>query len=151
MSDTEAAAMLEELQKYFKEPVMPVSRYCDALQTWGQAIVDRDGYEAELPAAINGVFLAIRKSNLLARLIYGGEELRTRKCPEHEGRWSGIGICRHGCGETGWLPNGFPENADPCDRDGCTGPAVAHITSIAPGEPRHEALCFEHYSERWPY
>lgn len=54
--------------------------------------------------------VAIRKSNLLYRLLYGGEPLRTQPCPEHQGVWSGIGTpdkpdCPHGCGFTGWLPN----------------------------------------------
>lgn len=53
---------------------------------------------------------SIRKSNLLWRLLYGGEALRERPCPEHQGKWGGIGTpenpaCPHGCGFTGWLPN----------------------------------------------
>lgn len=67
--------------------------------------------------------LAIRKSCLLDRLIYVGEAPRTRPCPKHEGRWSGLpwpgSKCTHGddcrcangceciapCGcATGWLP-----------------------------------------------
>lgn len=73
--------------------------------------------------AVRALDLAVRKSCLLSRLIYVGEPLRTRKCPRHEGRWSGIpwpgAKCTHGpdckcasgceciapCGcATGWLP-----------------------------------------------
>lgn len=54
------------------------------------------------------VELSIRKSNLLYRLIYCGEKLRTQKCPQHKGRWSGIefgdNVCPHGCELTGWIP-----------------------------------------------
>lgn len=57
---------------------------------------------------LSSVELSIRKSALLARLIYGGEKLRTQKCPQHKGHWSGLehpdNQCPHGCGLTGWLP-----------------------------------------------
>ncbi len=57
--------------------------------------------------------LAIEKSCLLDRLIYARQPLRTVKCPEHRGVWSGVEMprhwpltnaCPHGCGLTGWLP-----------------------------------------------
>ena len=55
--------------------------------------------------------LSIRKSCLLHRLVYLGEPLRTKKCPEHKGVWSGLAPvpCPHGCDttcgcRTGWLP-----------------------------------------------
>lgn len=51
--------------------------------------------------------LAIHKSNLLARLLYSGEKLRTVMCPEHKGIWSGIEwsdtVCPHRCQLTGWV------------------------------------------------
>lgn len=57
---------------------------------------------------VTDVFRQITKSNLLARLLYNGEKLRTRECPEHKGKWSGIewtdNRCPHGCQLTGWLP-----------------------------------------------
>jgi hypothetical protein len=58
--------------------------------------------------------LSISKSNLLWRLMYGGEEIRTRPCPIHKGKWSGCnlaedtackGLCMSGHNVTGWLPN----------------------------------------------
>jgi hypothetical protein len=57
---------------------------------------------------VERVFLSIRKSNLLARLLYSGEKLRTTMCPEHKGKWSGIewgpdGVCPHKCQLTGWI------------------------------------------------
>lgn len=58
--------------------------------------------------------IPIAKSNLLHRLIYIGEPLRTKKCPEHQGRWSGcdwnfdedkpVCECTSGLNITGWLP-----------------------------------------------
>ena len=46
----------------------------------------------------------IRKSNLLARLLYAGEKVCTQKCPDHKGSWVGQGDCHYGCDLTGWLP-----------------------------------------------
>ena len=94
--------------------------FCEALETWAQVFATaRDGDDVETRArreefATNwsAVYLAIRKSCLLDRLLYGGEKLRTRPCPVHKGRWSGITDppCTH-CGtgptcqcNTGWMP-----------------------------------------------
>lgn len=56
---------------------------------------------------VGDVFMQISKSNLLARLLYNGEKLRTKMCPEHKGVWSGIewseNVCPHKCQLTGWI------------------------------------------------
>lgn len=73
------------------------------------------GYEVDLNH-IESTALRIRKSNLLARLLYGGEKLRPTMCPEHKGVWSGIewrmdessNVCPHGCNLTGWIPEAAP-------------------------------------------
>jgi hypothetical protein len=84
---------------------LPVSDYCNALETWGRIAVAR-GIIGR--GAHHDVQLGITKSSLLARVIYGGEGLRTERCPIHEGRWSGLewtdNACPHGCQLTGWLP-----------------------------------------------
>jgi len=114
VSDDEAKMMLERLTKHFNCQVMPVNKYCDALRVWANCILDL--YEETLSGHKQGsdyceylyrIITDIEKSNLLWRLIYNGEELRTEKCPKHEGRWSGYSFegCVYGCGETGWLPN----------------------------------------------
>lgn len=113
MTNDEAEAMLKQLSEHFHEPVMPVTRYCDALDTWANA-VRAGGYGGNggsLSDAISKVWLAIRKSNLLFRVLYLGQPLRTKKCPRHDGRWSGYGNgdpCPEGCSVgadiTGWLP-----------------------------------------------
>lgn len=58
--------------------------------------------------SVRHIFRQISKSNLLARILYNGEKVRTRTCPEHKGRWSGVewseSRCPHGCQLTGWLP-----------------------------------------------
>lgn len=127
MTDAEAEAMREQLAKHYGEPVMPVSRYCRALETWAARIeeLNRPGYTDRQGSAywrhLGHILRDIRKSNLLARMIYGGEPLRTRECPVHKGRWTGItentvvpapespiGFksidAKCGCGGTGWLP-----------------------------------------------
>jgi hypothetical protein len=84
---------------------------------------------------VERVFLAIHKSNLLARLLYVGEKLRTTMCPEHKGHWSGIefgpdGVCPHKCQLTGWIQES--------DDQGKPLPGVQAVnmvpTGAAPGE-----------------
>lgn len=139
MNEKLAEEMLAVLSDYYNEPVMPVRAYCRALEAWAKVQVKNEAAEiAEkvkelrenptLAIALGGergitsernrgwrfhldsVLLAIRKSNLLHRLIYLGEPLRTEMCPEHKGRWSGCQPepCPHGCSSginvTGWLP-----------------------------------------------
>jgi len=56
---------------------------------------------------VDRTFLSIGKSNLLARILYSGEKVRTKMCPEHKGKWSGIewgdNACPHKCQLTGWI------------------------------------------------
>lgn len=109
VADHEAA-----LAAHYGEPVRPVSVYCAAFAAWAEALRVRASREdsphdenlEHVAQLVNdsGLQLAIAKSSMLGRLIYGGEELRTQPCPEHEGAWSGVGMCSHGCDLTGWLP-----------------------------------------------
>jgi len=172
LSDAQAEAMLAALSRYYSEPVMPLKRYCSALETWAEAIADRtrrqtealyptiydrvrepfsaeadarsyaawklhdaekrvdrndglprsprDSALAELRASedllaqIHYVFTQIHKSNLLHRLLYQGQKLRSRPCPEHKGTWSGCHWealpcgCQDGSNVTGWLPEPEP-------------------------------------------
>lgn len=153
MTQEEAEAALVELSKFYGVPVMPINRYCAALDLWAGAIAERfyeaarrayPGLRAEYNSeeertateaylrdceqdkvpwevmaarreneAVARVFLMIKKSSLLARMLYGGEPLRTKRCPEHDGKWSGLewtmrdgssNVCPHGCQLTGWIP-----------------------------------------------
>lgn len=97
-------------------PTMHVNQYCNALDTWLGALEaalarePADEVLKDLVVAARRVKLAVTKSNLLYRLIYLGQRLRTRPCPEHKGHWSGYSEqpCPHGCSSgldvTGWLP-----------------------------------------------
>lgn len=139
LQEDEVKALLSKLQDHFGEPVMPVSQYCKALRTWARCIEElnepkRDPY-CEVHHFLEGdgrctcatthahgrdyakhlhrILIDISKSNLLYRLLYAGESLRTQKCPEHKGQWSGLPSlvnCPHGCDGTGWLRE--PEDED---------------------------------------
>lgn len=115
-----------EIDRFMKEleegtPVMPVTFICDALGEWAklyrEPVADpRDGENErrlKVGESAQFVFLQIIKSNLLARVLYGGQEVRTVPCPVHKGRWSGCaiaseteckGACMDGSNVTGWLP-----------------------------------------------
>jgi hypothetical protein len=221
LTDEQAEAMLKQLTKHFREPVMPMSRYCSTLQTWARCIGERAQHlqqellpnlhdwdksdpkswkstpEAEVQQAekdvvkaratlreliptglhrlkgalsegalaeiakftlehqetpresrlsdllhheeaayqVERTFLAIGKSNLLARLLYSGEKLRTKMCPEHKGTWSGIewgpdGACPHKCQLTGWVQES--------DDMGKPLPGVFAVTMVPTGQPGGE-------------
>lgn len=127
-SAAQAEEMLRALAEYYREPVMPIRQYCNALETWaaciqmnnglrpsmvpeGFAMPQRgDGHGVSYVAILQGMLTDIRKSNLLYRLLYRGQVLRKRPCPQHRGHWSGWSNepCPHGCSDgmnvTGWLP-----------------------------------------------
>jgi hypothetical protein len=125
-SEQAVADMQRRLAAHYGEPVLPVSRYCNAFRVWHQALIERQQREdaavacgeldeqfrddalREALEALNNPHLQmqIAKSNMLGRLIYGGQNVRTQMCPVHKGVWSGLGHCDHGCDETGWIYNG---------------------------------------------
>jgi hypothetical protein len=118
-----------EIDRFLKEfeagtPIMPVNFFCDFLTEWAnlssahkdvEAYPEENKIRSEHGARVHQVFTQIRKSNLLARTIYGGDPVRKTPCPHHKGRWSGCmlpedtpckGACMHGGNVTGWLPEG---------------------------------------------
>ena len=113
--------MLRQLAEHFNEPVLPMSQYCSAFRTWAGCIVELNEsapkgsmeHGSSYYEHLHTILRDITKSNLLSRLLYGGEKLRTRRCPKHDGSWRGISYpddkCPHGCDATdgnrcGWLP-----------------------------------------------
>ena len=56
---------------------------------------------------LNKMLLDIINSNLLGRLFYAKEPIRTRMCPVHKGHYSGQAMffqkCPQLCDGTGWL------------------------------------------------
>lgn len=112
MTDDEAKTMLDQLAKHFGEPVMPVSRYCDSLHQWADRMARKHDIKSDYVRWLNRIRIDVTKSNLLARLIYGGEKPRTKRCPVHDGKWDGQAMlngCEHECDGTGWLRG--PEDA----------------------------------------
>ncbi len=102
--------MLSELEEHFQEPVMQMSKYCDAFETWVKCITKNvkggSFHGVEYSHLLQHAMIDIKKSNLLARLLYGKEKLRTVKCPQHNGHWDGQAMlmgCQHECDGTGWL------------------------------------------------
>lgn len=105
-----------------RERKVSPDEFCKAFYAWADACMTPLATDHEATAEWRKQFaehwsflrLAITKSCLLDRLIYVGEPLRTRPCPVHQGRWSGIQWpddaqceCARGrsCGcTTGWLP-----------------------------------------------
>lgn len=111
LTDEQVKTMLQQLSEHFDEPVRPVSDYCAALETWSKVVSKKDPTTARLHSSIR---LSIYKSSLLARLIYGGEKLRTKECPIHKGVWDGHAMlmgCEHKCDGTGWLREPEDENS----------------------------------------
>lgn len=103
LTDKEVNEMLDKLKKHFNEPVKPISQYCKAFYTWKEATEHSAKNVFHEESVLNKTYLMIIKSNLLWRLLYLDEPLRTEKCPKHDGRWSGINTCTYGCASTGWL------------------------------------------------
>lgn len=75
------------------------------------SVLCSDAIDAEEDAqAISRVFTKIRKSNLLYRILYADQEVRTEMCPTHKGKWSGCSwgenpcACNDDGNVTGWLP-----------------------------------------------
>lgn len=102
LTDEQATEMLATLSKHYKEPVRPVSEYCNAFREWHKACKqrldepftgdwERNNWE-EIVKALDRVYIPIVKSNYLWRLIYGDQQVRTEKCPKHKGRWSGYAL-----------------------------------------------------------
>ena len=102
----------------------------------------------------------VGKSCLMGRMIYGGEDLRIRRCPIHNGIWSGCtpyacpAGCNYGINLTGWLPNDLVEAWPAATERSELADAVreswsaAHLAIyadhlLALGDPRGELITLE--------
>ncbi len=115
MTSEEAEDMLAKLSRHFNSPVMPLARFCTAIEQWMDCIEKLNLGEPDGLAQghfyymhLRQIRTDIRKSNLLARLLLVGEAIRTESCPEHKEHLDSQAMffskCPHGCGGTGWLP-----------------------------------------------
>lgn len=113
----EAWEQLRRLEQFYGVPVLPLDAFCKAMGTWMDCIV-KNNTDPTLKqgGAYHGrqyfeflrvMWIDIRKSNLLGRLLYAKEPLRTGMCPIHKGHYSGEAMffekCPHMCDGTGWL------------------------------------------------
>ena len=117
LNSAEAQQMLLRLEEFYKEPVLPLHNFCQAMQLWFECIVKNnsdpalrrhDGEQGyNYFKFLQQMRIDIRKSNLLGRILYGKEPLRTRMCPVHKGHYNGEAMfftkCPHSCDGTGWL------------------------------------------------
>ena len=115
-----------------EERKLPVSDFCGIMRTWAWAWMkplETDSQcmrerRKEFEEHWRYINRKIRKSNLLYRLLYIGEEFRTRPCPKHRGSYGGCCVydavlepdgsltklprvceCQYEDYLTGWLPN----------------------------------------------
>lgn len=110
LTSEQATRMLAVLSNHYGERVAPASHHCSALLEWAR-VMRESGYAPSVEVDYGHIRMLLMKSNLASRLIYGGENVRTRRCPVHEGTWSGCrwgsGMCEEGCMDgsnvTGWL------------------------------------------------
>jgi hypothetical protein len=116
-SREEAREQLKRLENFYGVPILPLSTFCDGMDTWMDCII-KNNTDPELTQGsirhghnyfevLQKKRKDIRKSNLLGRLSYARETLRTRMCPVHKGHYSGearfFQKCPHLCDDTGWL------------------------------------------------
>jgi hypothetical protein len=124
LTEDQAQAMLEQLTRHYNERVARASDHCSALLEWVR-IIEASGYAPEVEKAWTRIHITLLKSNLAARLVYGGERPRTIPCPIHKGHWSGCvwgdNACPEGCmwgdNVTGWLCDPHPFQEGPVDGD----------------------------------
>ena len=85
-----------------------ITSYCRALDAWAalmtEAVKEQSAFvgTVKFGEAWQVARLAISKSCLLDRMLYGGEQPSKTPCPVHKGRWSGC----HGPWP-GWVSTGF--------------------------------------------
>jgi hypothetical protein len=121
----------DPVPRVIEERTLPVSAFCRIMRTWAWARMkpletdsqrDRDRRK-EFEEHWRYIDSKIRKSNLLYRLLYIGEEFRTRPCPKHQGHHGScvfdavreldgrvqklprVCECQYEDYITGWLPN----------------------------------------------
>ena len=95
----------------------------DRVSTWDRDVEQEFKVACDTSKQIDFVFMQIAKSNLLARLLYEGESLRTEPCPVHKGFWSGCA----------WNEN--PEDDCACQRVQGSDATGSNVTGWLPGEP----------------
>lgn len=104
LTPEQAEAMRRQLSEHYGDQVRTVGEVCAALQQWAEVGGHFINEMAGTNVNAHRIFLAAHKSSLLGRLLYRGEKLRTRQCPDCKGVWRGC-FLECPCGGCGWLPN----------------------------------------------
>jgi hypothetical protein len=116
-SKEEAHELVRRLAQFYGEPVLPLGNFCHAIELWMDCIVknntdpalNRDGIKhgSIYFEFLNLMRIDIRKSNLLGRLLFAKEPLRTQMCSTHKGHFNAEAMffekCPLLCDGTGWL------------------------------------------------
>ena len=103
------ALLLSAWRRLFGGSLPPTDprRFCEAMDKWAALMAAKDPEHFE--TAWRTVRMAIGKSCLLDRMLYGGEQASEVPCPVHKGIWSGIHL--------GWpgdkWSDGSPVKEDP--------------------------------------
>jgi hypothetical protein len=87
-------------KKLRKQGYIRIDKFCEAMDLWAQVCQQELPSDEEHHLRFRKEFrdhwrfirIAIAKSCLLDRLIYGGDTLRENRCPIHKGHWSGCDI-----------------------------------------------------------
>lgn len=107
MTNEEAEAMRKQLSDHLHSPVLSLHEFCTVFKEWlsvATPYLVKRGYLRDAEQASTLFYLAVGKSSLLGRMLYGREKVRTVPCPECKGEWSGC-FLKCPCGGCGWLPN----------------------------------------------
>ena len=88
-------------------------RFCKKMREWAALMVNAERVSdgSRFAQAWQEVELAISKSCLLSRTLYGNENPSETPCPVHKGKWSGIHI---GWPETRWADGSPVKESDAC-------------------------------------
>lgn len=149
-NEQEAKEALAALKKYHGLPMMSIGVYCNAFNIYLKCLQElEEGHRREYHQYLTQIGIDIEKSNLLWRLLYNGQKLRTKMCPIHKGHWSGCAPepCPEGCSNgidiTGWLP-------EPDDPVGSSSNLLVTVSAKSRFLNKHRRLSSAiHMFRRW--
>jgi len=118
-------------------PILRLSDVCNVLSLWAQLYCQelphddpwKKEEQAEFRKRWERIYLAITKSNFLARLFFTDEGVRQTPCPMHHGHWSGC-FSEHHDGK-------FKHTGDGNESGPCLCQAGGNITGWLAEDPQH--------------
>lgn len=82
-----------------------VGEFCEAAAAWHRRMFRERAGIPGLSQSWYALRLDMGKSNLMARVLYGGEDIRTTPCPHNKTGHECLHLGCPVCGGCGWLPN----------------------------------------------